>query len=319
MRMVHVTELELKPPPRFFFPLVVESHGWFALAPFSWDRRRAVLSTALLVADRPALIEIAGRKRTLAVKLACEGRATRALRDDAARKVREMLSLDEDLETLHAQASTRPDFAWIAERGAGRMLRSPTVFEDLVKVLCTTNCSWSLTELMVRRLIDEIGAPAPSGRRAFPTPAAMAAQDERFFRERVRMGYRARAAVELARAVESGALAPEEWRDPRYPRDEIERQVLTLRGFGPYAMGGLLRLLGHHEHLALDSWCRAQYARLHHRGRRVTDATIARRYEAFGSSRGIALWLDLTREWHEQGGAPETVARKNQLAKQSAS
>jgi N-glycosylase/DNA lyase len=310
--MVQITKLELKLPPRFSLPLVVESHGWFGLAPFAWDRDRGVLSTALMVVDRPAAVEVRVRRRQLAVTLSRDGRATPEVRDDAARRVREMLSLGDDLTALHAQASRRTDFAWIAERGAGRMLRSPTVFEDMVKVLCTTNCSWNLTELMVRRLIDELGEEAPGGRRAFPTPAAMARRDERFYRERVRMGYRARAAIELARAVDSGALAPERWRDPEHPRDEIEREVLALRGFGPYAMGGLLRLLGHHEHLALDSWCRAQFARIHHRGRRVTDNTIARRYHAFGETRGLALWLDLTREWHDRAGPPEYVARKGQ-------
>ena len=36
------------------------------------------------------------------------------------------------------------ELAWVAT-GAGRMLRCPTVWEDVVKTLCTTNCSWGLT------------------------------------------------------------------------------------------------------------------------------------------------------------------------------
>src|SRR6266545_2400997 len=58
-----------------------------------------------------------------------------------------------------------PDLRWALARGAGRLLRSPTVFEDAVKTLCTTNCSWALTRLMVERLCarDAGAAPAAAG------------------------------------------------------------------------------------------------------------------------------------------------------------
>ena len=32
------------------------------------------------------------------------------------------------------------------------MLRSATVFEDIVKMICTTNCSWSLTKIIINNL-----------------------------------------------------------------------------------------------------------------------------------------------------------------------
>ena len=59
------------------------------------------------------------------------------------------------------------------------MLRSPTVFEDVVKTVCTTNCAWSATVRMVNALVTNLGEPAIGGGRArsthaFPTPAAMA-------------------------------------------------------------------------------------------------------------------------------------------------
>jgi hypothetical protein len=31
-----------------------------------------------------------------------------------------------------------------------------------------------------------------------------------------------------------------------------------------------------------------------------TDGSIARRYKRFGEFRGLALWLDMTRDWHEE-------------------
>ncbi len=48
------------------------------------------------------------------------------------------------------------------------MLRSPTVFEDLVKMICTTNCSWALTVKMVTGLVENLGRETDDGRRSFP-------------------------------------------------------------------------------------------------------------------------------------------------------
>ena len=58
-------------------------------------------------------------------------------------------------------------------------MRAPSVFEDVVKTICTTNCAWSATERMVSALVEHLGEPAsgaaPTGPygRAFPTPATM--------------------------------------------------------------------------------------------------------------------------------------------------
>lgn len=50
--------------------------------------------------------------------------------------VRRMLNLDEDLSGFYERAAGDPALAWVTG-GAGRMLRSPTVFEDVVKTICT--------------------------------------------------------------------------------------------------------------------------------------------------------------------------------------
>ena len=50
-------------------------------------------------------------------------------------------------------------FGKSAPAGIGRLLRSPTVFEDLVKVICTTNVQWGGTKRMVRELVDAFGLP----------------------------------------------------------------------------------------------------------------------------------------------------------------
>jgi len=48
--------------------------------------------------------------------------------------VRRILNLDEDLSQFYALVADDPDPSWAAV-GAGRMLRTPTVFEAAVKTM----------------------------------------------------------------------------------------------------------------------------------------------------------------------------------------
>src|SRR5436189_6010952 len=101
-----------------------------------------------------------------------------------------MLRLDDDIGAFYQLLVDDDDFNWIAEQGAGRLLRSPTVFEDLVKMICTTNCSWALTEKMVTGLVTELGTASDDDRKSFPSASAMAAQSVEFYRDKIRAGYR---------------------------------------------------------------------------------------------------------------------------------
>ena len=60
------------------------------------------------------------------------GRSGARTHDALAATVRHMFRLDEDLSGFYEVARADPELEWAA-RGAGRMLRAPTVFEDVVK------------------------------------------------------------------------------------------------------------------------------------------------------------------------------------------
>jgi N-glycosylase/DNA lyase len=182
----------------------------------------------------------------------------------------------------------------MADRLAGRILRAPTLFEDAVKVLCTTNCSWSLTKAMVTRMIAAFDRGG-----AFPDAAFLASLPERRLREELKVGYRAPFLHAFAARVDSGVLDLSTWEDPSRSDTEVMELIRAEKGFGPYAAETLLRLLGHHGHLGLDSWSRRKVAELRFRGRAVTDARVARLYAPFGRFAGLAFWLDVTRDWHE--------------------
>jgi N-glycosylase/DNA lyase len=220
--------------------------------------------------------------------------------------VRRVLRLDEDLSGFYALAAGDPDLSW-ATKGAGRMVRSPTVFEEVVKTLCTTNCAWSATIRMVSALVEHLGEKAPEAPasgpwgRAFPTPKTMAGASEEFYRDVARAGYRGRYLLALTRSVAGGELdlesldtSPEE-----LPDEELEKRLLALPGIGPYAAAHVMMMLGRYSRLILDSWTRPTYARLVGKSS-VADEEIQERFSPYGLYKGLAFWLYLTRGWVEE-------------------
>jgi N-glycosylase/DNA lyase len=189
-------------------------------------------------------------------------------------------------------------------QGAGRLLRSQTVYEDVVKTICTTNTAWSGTVRMVSAIVEHLGEPAagappdsPFGR-AFPSPAAMAAAPESFYRDVARSGYRGAYLRSLAQSVASSEVDLEELAtaDPGdLPDDKVAARLLALPGVGPYAAAHIMMLIGRYSRLVLDSWTRPKYASLN--GRKAKDTAIERRFRRYGRYSGLAFWLFLTRDW----------------------
>lgn len=295
-------ELALPTPRPFEFRLCLFGHGWVALAPHSWDETTQTFATALAHQGGAVDVTLRMQRNKLRLTLGSQRRLSATATQALARQVTHMLGLEQDLRALHQLCAHDRALRWASERGAGRLLRSATVFEDLMKLLFTTNIAWGGTEVMTRRLVELCGAPAPSGRRAFPTPA-QCPQHSAFWREQVKVGYRADAAIALARGFATGALTDTQFLHAA-AASELFARITSLRGFGPYAAGQAMRLFGHFQELALDSWCRAQLAQIDGSKQPPADREIARRYAPFAPFQGLALWLDLTASWHGEAPGP---------------
>jgi 3-methyladenine DNA glycosylase/8-oxoguanine DNA glycosylase len=278
------------------------SHGVAALPPSELDEDARVLTvTVPLLRAKPRTIQVReGRRGTARIDVlgpAPSDRVKQGLRQVVA----QMLNLDEDLSSLYAAAASDAELSWIVG-GAGRMFRSPTVFEDVVKTICTTNTTWSATERMVGALVAQLGEQSAGGfGHAFPTPAAMAAARDAFYRDVVRAGYRGAYLKALATDVAAGSLDLEELRTAgpdKLPDEDVAASLLALPGVGPYAAAHVMMLLGRHSRLILDSWTRPKYARLNG-GRKAGDRQIERRFRRYGQHAGLAFWLFLTRDWAE--------------------
>jgi hypothetical protein len=111
------------------------SHGFVELPPMRLEEDIPALEVTLSANGRSA--------RTVEIRPGKQGRARVTLlgRPPSARaaeklvtRIRHVLGLDKDLSEFYALAADDPDLYW-ATAGAGRMVRSPTVFEDVVKTI----------------------------------------------------------------------------------------------------------------------------------------------------------------------------------------
>ncbi len=148
----------LKTPHRFHFWRTVYSHGWCALEPFRVDTTQEILERVCTLSDGTRfLVTIRGATTGAGIRFTASPRVSRAHMAEIGRQVRAMFRLDEDLTSFYRHASRYAQYRWIPRLGVGRLLRAPTVFEDVVKMLCTTNCSWELTTAMVTNLTNTLG------------------------------------------------------------------------------------------------------------------------------------------------------------------
>src|SRR2546423_8578854 len=274
---VRAMQLTVRTPPDFNFHRTVLSHGWCELLPFELDRAKWKL-TRVLEIDRAKPVTVTVSPRRGGMKIEVSRRVGQRAAQKIIGDVRHMFRLDDDLQEFYRVMMGDSEFAWIAEQGAGRLLRSPTVFEDLVKMICTTNCSWALTEKMVSGLVNELGPASDDGRKSFPPAAAMASPSAEFYRDKIRAGYRSPYLKELAQRVALGELDVESWLTTDAPLADLMKDIKSVKGVGNYDAENLLKLIGRYDGLALDSWARAQFFKARKCGRVASDKKNLRVY-----------------------------------------
>lgn len=288
--------INIETPPDFSFRHTVYSHGWSELAPFKLNTEKWALEYVFEgAAGAPVRGTISETATGLKAKFSGDVDKARATSD-----IRHILQLDEDLDPFYAQLEKNESLAWIKDAKAGRLIRSPSVFEDLVKTLCTTNCSWGLTKNMVNNLVNELGEKSSDGDAAFPTAQALAGVDEAFYREKIKAGYRSPFFVGLAQRVASGEIDPEAWLTSELPTPELKKQIKQIKGIGDYAAENLLKLIGRYDGLALDSWLRAQFYRKHNGDKPCPDKKIEKYYSKYGDWKGLTIWCDMTERWFDE-------------------
>ena len=292
-------ELALPAHPPFRFLSVVHSHGWVQMAPFAFDEGTATLTyTDRLSNGRVLEYQITERENGITVET---GKLTKAEQAEVSEHVTWMLGLDMDFSAFYAAAKREPKLLQAEKLARGRVLRSPTLFEDVVKTILTTNTLWGATKRMNLNLIKQYG-PSLDGKteeHAFPSPVEIAASSPEVLKEAVRVGYRAPSIHELAVRVASGELDLESLKTSRLPTLELRKELFKIKGIGPYAAANLLMLLGRGDFIPVDSWALKLVSHEWHEGQPVTPKQVEEHFEQWGEFKGLAYWFW---DWKYQGG-----------------
>jgi 3-methyladenine DNA glycosylase/8-oxoguanine DNA glycosylase len=101
------------------------------LPPNELSLEERTLVTTLPVGGSARTVRLTAADRRLRLEVVA-GRVGARARETLSATVSHMFRLDEDLSAFYELVSDDPRLDWCA-LGAGRMLRAPTVFEDVVK------------------------------------------------------------------------------------------------------------------------------------------------------------------------------------------
>jgi len=283
--------LNLSARQPFNFLSVVNSHGWVQLAPFRYDESRQVLSyTDRLSNGRVIDQQITETPKGITVEI--KGRLGKAEQKEITNKVSWMFGLDQDFNAFYKTARKEPKLSRAQKLARGRVLRSPTFFEDVLKTILTTNTLWAATKRMNLNLIATYGDPLSGSEfRTFPSPARIAASTPEALRADIRLGYRAPYIHELAVRVASGELDLESYKTSGLPTLDLRKELMQIAGVGPYAAANLLMILGRSDFIPIDSYAMKMVSLEWYKGKPVTAKQVEKRFKKWGAFKGLAFWF----------------------------
>jgi len=312
-----MTTLNLPARKPFHFLSVINSHGWRQLAPFSYDEAAHILGYTLRLSNA-RVIELMLCDEKDGVRIETD-KLKKSEQNEVADAVNWMFGLDMNFSRFYTASRLEPKLVRARKLALGRLLRSPALFEDVIKTIFTTNTLWGATKNMTRKLVEEFGAhlhsPAPApgagvrqvqvsnasgnnthstlsaNNKAFPTPEAIAASTPEYIKEKIRVGYRAPAIHQLAVRVASGQLDLEALKTSTLPTLELRKELMNLSGVGPYAAANLLLILGHTDFIPIDSWALKLVSHEWYKGEPITAKEVEKRFEKWGEYKGLAFWF----------------------------
>jgi 3-methyladenine DNA glycosylase/8-oxoguanine DNA glycosylase len=176
----------------------------------------------------------------------------------------------------------------------------------VIKTIFTTNTLWGATKNMTHKLVDEFGESVgrvalndSKGRietnttqsKSFPTAESIAASNPDYIQEKIRVGYRAPAIHDLAVRVASGKYDLEALKTSSLPTLELRKELMTIKGVGPYAAANLLLILGRSDFIPIDSWALKLVSHEWYKGKSITAKEVEKRFEKWGAYKGLAFWF----------------------------
>jgi len=276
----------------FSLSSVIHSHGWARLAPFHQDEEQEEL-IYIYLSKKSQVINLNIKEIADGVTVGTQGEVNQNDLAEITAAVTWMLALNEDFSEFYQLTKGEPKLSHVEEKAQGRLLRSPTLFEDTIKTILTTNTSWAGTIRMTESLVKQYGEPLPgkTAEYSFPTPERIASSNEQTLRDITRLGYRSPYILKLAREISSGSLDLEALKSDKLPGDQLHKKLTSIKGVGNYAAANLMMLLGHYEYLTIDSWAIKMVSQEFFNGDPINPADVTEIFEPWGKWKGLAYWL----------------------------
>jgi 3-methyladenine DNA glycosylase/8-oxoguanine DNA glycosylase len=285
--------ITVEKPKNFNFISTVLSHGWHELPPFRFAHntntlyRTQKLHTGLIVHmaifEKDGHIIVETGKSTLTSKETIE----------IQNIVKRVLEIDKDLTDFYKLLRNDTFYNWVIKKQLGYLLVSPTVWEDVVKTLFTTNTTWNITVNMCERIV-KLG-DFYNGSYCFPTPQQIASNSFENLDNQVRAGYRTAYLYELANRICDNEINIELLHDSEKSTVELYKEIKKIKGLGDYSSATILRLLRRYDKLAIDTACRNTFKSYMEDN---TDFAIKDYYSRFGNWQALVSWMDIMKTSH---------------------
>lgn len=284
-------QFTLSARPPFNFRSVLQSHGWGQCLPFRLDEPNGRLAYTLrLSKGRVIDLDISETPGGIQVQTS---QLAPAEKKEVSSVLTWMFGLDLDLSRFYEAIRGKAPLVHVEKRAMGRVLRSPTFFEDIIRTILTTNTLWAATIRMTANLVGQFGDPFPVDPelKAFPTPQQLASVSEARLREETRLGYRAPYILNLAQRVAASNLDVESFKTSSLPTLDLRKELMKIQGIGPYAAANLLMILGRADFLPIDTWALKMVSQEWHGGQTVTPAQVQAAFEKWGEWKGLVYWF----------------------------
>jgi 3-methyladenine DNA glycosylase/8-oxoguanine DNA glycosylase len=283
--------LELQCPENYNLEMTCHIHGWKNLAPFIWNQYDCLLSFACYLGTCSIDVQIRQEQDLIEAEIQSFGTLTKSDTEQIIAIIKRCLGLDINTNRLLDRAKNiGPEYVKLVQKGAGRVLRAPSLWEDAAKTLFTTNCTWALTKHMCDAACSEkFSQPTPNSRYPFPKPEIITDLSSDEIEKLMPIGYRSKYFIDLAKQfLKTPDLSAIEKNG--YDFQSAYKIVNVLKGFGPYASSHLMVLCGYYDQIPIDTVVIA-YLKRNYRFRKA-ETFINRHYKKWQEYKWWGLKLE---------------------------
>jgi N-glycosylase/DNA lyase len=298
-------------PAGFHLKATALSHGWHECSPMSWSEGGQCFQVIDRIKDEAYRVSVVqpsrGGRRSRRLNITIEtsdrnGADPSAAIDELVRRLRLSLGLERDLSEFYRLCASHPVLRVAPAIGAGRIIRSASMTENIVKAICGTNVNWTQAVKMINR-IGQLGPIVPHFRSqsAWPTPREILRAGDRYLKDVCRLGYRTDSILAFCRDVAERRFDPDKLdslaADPAVSSEEIVKVLLKIPGVGPSSANYLVGFLGRHDRLSIDTSTVAHVRAMHTNGKKPTFKQIERIYASYGKWKNLVWWVESWLQW----------------------